>query len=126
MAREQFGICAEPSLHGYYLLFNVLDDKNAHIRQALSRLPALFDKYADRFSEANLAGVVAIGANYWDELYPHARPTAIGERVRAPLPLPFTILYWGCRATVEPLRILTTEGRSLLHITQRGPPDSDS
>ena len=53
-------------------------------------------------------------------------PTAIGERVRAPLPLPFTILYWGCRATVEPLRILTTEGRSLLHITQRGPPDSDS
>ena len=44
MAREQFGICAEPSLHGYYLLFNALDDKNAHIRQALSRLPALFDK----------------------------------------------------------------------------------
>lgn len=74
MAREQFGICAEPSLHGYYLLFNVLDDKNAHIKQALSRLPALFDKYADRFSEANLTGVVAVGANYWDELYPKARP----------------------------------------------------
>jgi putative iron-dependent peroxidase len=74
MAREQFGICAEPSLHGYYLLFNVLDDKNAHLRQALSRLPALFDKYADRFSESNLAGVVAIGANYWNELYPQARP----------------------------------------------------
>ena len=74
MAREQFGICAEASLHGYYLLFNVLEDKNAHVRQALSRLPALFNKYADRFSEANLAGVIAIGANYWDELYPAARP----------------------------------------------------
>lgn len=74
MAREQFGICAEPSLHGYYLLFNVLDNKNAHIRQALSRLPALFDKYADRFSESNLTGVVAIGANYWDELHPAAKP----------------------------------------------------
>lgn len=74
MAREQFGICAEPSLHGYYLLFNVLDNKNAHIRQALSRLPALFDKYADRFSESNLTGVVAIGANYWDELHPSAKP----------------------------------------------------
>lgn len=74
MAREQFGICAEPSLHGYYLLFNVLDDKNTHVREALSRLPALFDKYADRFSEANLTGVIAIGANYWDELYPDARP----------------------------------------------------
>lgn len=74
MAREQFGVCAEPSLHGYYLLFNVLDDKNQHIRHALSRLPALFDKYADRFSEANLTGVVAIGASYWDELYPVGRP----------------------------------------------------
>ncbi|AOW79111.1 peroxidase [Colwellia sp. PAMC 20917] len=74
MAREQFGICAEPSLHGYYLMFNVLDDKNAHVRHALSRLPALFDHYADRFSESNLAGVIAIGANYWDELYPQGRP----------------------------------------------------
>ncbi|WP_286271322.1 Dyp-type peroxidase [Thalassotalea hakodatensis] len=77
MAREQFGICAEPSLHGYYLLFNVLDDKNEHIKQALARLPALFDNYADRFSEANLTGVIAIGANYWDELWPQARPTML-------------------------------------------------
>ncbi|MEW6990244.1 Dyp-type peroxidase [Colwelliaceae bacterium 6441] len=74
MAREQFGICAEPSLHGYYLLFNVLDDKNAHIRKALARLPGLFEKYADRFSESNITGVVAIGANYWDELHPDSRP----------------------------------------------------
>ncbi len=74
MAREQFGICAEPNLHGTYLLFNALDDKNAYIRTALSRLPALFDDYADRFSEANLTGVIAIGANYWDEFYPQARP----------------------------------------------------
>jgi len=74
MAREQFGVCAEPSLHGYYLLFNALDDKNLFLRKALSRLPALFDRYADRFSEANLAGVIAIGTNFWDELYPQGRP----------------------------------------------------
>lgn len=74
MAREQFGVCAEPSLHGYYLLFNVIDDDNTYLRQALSRLPELFDNYADHYSEANLTGVIAIGANYWDELYPHARP----------------------------------------------------
>lgn len=74
MAREQFGVCAEPNLHGSYLLFNVLEDKNDYIRKALSRLPALFDKYADRFSEANLIGVFAIGAGYWDEFYPKARP----------------------------------------------------
>ena len=74
MAREQFGICAEPNLHGSYLLFNALDDKNAFIRTALSRLPALFEDYADQFSEANLTAVIAIGANYWDEFYPQARP----------------------------------------------------
>ena len=74
MAREQFGICAEPNLHGTYLIFNALDDNNAFIRQALSRIPVMFDHYADRFSEANLNGVVAIGAAYWDELIPEARP----------------------------------------------------
>ncbi|PCI62379.1 MAG: peroxidase [Gammaproteobacteria bacterium] len=74
MAREQFGICAEPSLHGYYLLFNALDDKNSFIRQALSRLPALLDDYADQYSEANLSGVIAIGANYWDEFCPEGKP----------------------------------------------------
>ena len=74
MAREQFGICAEPSLHGYYLLFNVIDDDNTYLKQALSRLPELFDNYADHYSEANLTGVIAIGANYWDDLYPKARP----------------------------------------------------
>jgi porphyrinogen peroxidase len=74
MAREQFGICAEPSLHGYYLLFNVLDNKNGFVRTALSRLPNMFEQYADRFSEANLTGVVAIGANYWDDFFPTARP----------------------------------------------------
>lgn len=74
MAREQFGICAEPSLHGYYLLFNALDDKDNYLREALSRFPALIDNFADRYSEANLTGVVAIGANYWDEFFPSARP----------------------------------------------------
>jgi putative iron-dependent peroxidase len=77
MAREQFGICAEPNLHGSYLLFNALDDKNAFIRAALSRLPALFEEYAEQYSEANLTGVVAIGANYWDEFYPQARPALL-------------------------------------------------
>ena len=77
MAREQFGICAEPNLHGSYLLFNALDDKNAFIRAALSRLPALFEEYSEQYSEANLTGVVAIGANYWDEFYPQARPVLL-------------------------------------------------
>jgi putative iron-dependent peroxidase len=77
MAREQFGICAEPNLHGNYLLFNALDDKNAFIRAAISRLPKLFDNYAEQYSEANLIGVVAIGEAYWDEFYPQARPVLL-------------------------------------------------
>ncbi len=77
MAREQFGICAEPNLHGNYLLFNALDDKNAFIRAAVSRLPKLFDNYAEQYSEANLIGVVAIGEAYWDEFYPQARPALL-------------------------------------------------
>jgi putative iron-dependent peroxidase len=79
MAREQFGVCAEPSLHGYYLLFNALDDNVLFLRKALSRLPALFDTYADRFSEANLSGVIAIGTNFWDELYPQGRPELLRQ-----------------------------------------------
>jgi putative iron-dependent peroxidase len=77
MAREQFGICAEPNLHGNYLLFNALDDKNAFIRAAISRLPKLFDNYSEQFSEANLIGVVAIGDAYWDEFYPEVRPALL-------------------------------------------------
>lgn len=77
MAREQFGVCAEPNLHSYYLLFNVLDNKNAFVRAALSKLPAMFDNYADQFSEANMTTVIAIGANYWDDFYPNARPNKL-------------------------------------------------
>ena len=79
MAREQFGICAEPNLHGTYLIFNALDDKNAFLREAISRLPSMFNHYAEQFSEANLSGVVAIGANYWDELCPEARPKELSS-----------------------------------------------
>ncbi|MEI6893299.1 MAG: Dyp-type peroxidase [Colwellia sp.] len=77
MAREQFGVCAEPNLHGNYLLFNVLDDKNAFVRAAISRVPQLIENYAEQFSEANLIGVVAIGEAYWDEFYPIARPALL-------------------------------------------------
>lgn len=81
MAREQFGVCAEPNLHGSYLFFNAVDEQNTYLRQALSRLPLLFEKYADRFSESNLIGVVAIGSNYWDEFNPQKRP-----KLLAPFP----------------------------------------
>lgn len=74
MAREQFGICAEPNLHSYYLLFDVVENKNAYIRTALSGLPEMFNHYSEQFSESNLNAVIAIGAQYWDEFFPAKKP----------------------------------------------------
>ncbi len=77
MAQEQLGICAEANIHGLYLLFNANDGREAFIRGVLSKLPALFDELGERFSEAMLTGMVCIGANYWDELYPNKRPALL-------------------------------------------------
>lgn len=74
MAREQLGICAEANLHGCCLLFNALEGHEAVIKQKLARLPALFSRLSEHFSEAMLTGVIAIGSNYWDSLYPDFRP----------------------------------------------------
>lgn len=77
MAREQLGICAEANLHGCYLLLNAMEGHERVLRYKLARLPQLFDRLAEHFSEAQLTGVVAIGSNYWDMLYPGARPIGL-------------------------------------------------
>ncbi|MDX5406137.1 MAG: Dyp-type peroxidase [Chromatiaceae bacterium] len=77
MAREQLGICAEANLHGSYLLLNALEGQEKALRYKLARIPQLFDRLADHFSEALLTGVVAVGSNYWDLLYPDARPALL-------------------------------------------------
>lgn len=77
MAREQLGICAEANLHASYLLFNALEGQEALLRQKLARIPLLLARLAEHFSETQLTGVVAIGANYWDSLYPDARPRGL-------------------------------------------------
>ncbi|MBU1307942.1 MAG: Dyp-type peroxidase [Gammaproteobacteria bacterium] len=77
MAREQLGVCAEANLHGSYLLLNAHEGHERLLRSKLARLPLLFDRLAEHFSEAQLSGVVAIGSNYWDLLYPGARPVGL-------------------------------------------------
>ena len=74
MAREQLGICAEANLHGCYLFLNAQEGHEPILRNKLARLPSIFDRLAEHFSESMLTGVVAIGSNYWDLLYPDARP----------------------------------------------------
>ncbi|MEE2023190.1 Dyp-type peroxidase [Alkalimonas mucilaginosa] len=83
MAREQLGVCAEANLHGDFLLLNAIDGQEVFLRQQLAQIPALVSQLADHFSEAMLTGVVAIGASYWDTLYPEARPAGL---------LPFPVL----------------------------------
>lgn len=77
MAREQLGICTEANLHGSYLFFNALEGHERVLRHKLARLPQVFDRLAMHFSEALLTSVVAVGSNYWDTLYPDARPTGL-------------------------------------------------
>ena len=75
---KQFGICAEPNLHGSYLLFNALDHIKCFYPSCIISiyLPCL-KIMRNQYSEANLTGVVAIGANYWDEFYPQTRPALL-------------------------------------------------
>ncbi|HAW92574.1 MULTISPECIES: Dyp-type peroxidase [unclassified Arsukibacterium] len=77
MAREQLGICAEANLHASYLLFNAIEGHEAILRQKLAQVALLLARLAEHFSEAQLTGVVAIGADYWDSLYPGARPLGL-------------------------------------------------
>ncbi|WP_199610697.1 Dyp-type peroxidase [Flocculibacter collagenilyticus] len=74
MAQEQFGICAEANLHGLFLMFNAHDGREAYIRESLAKLTSIFDEISEQFSESMVSTVIAIGANYWNELYPAVRP----------------------------------------------------
>ncbi len=70
MAQEQLGICAEENLHSLYLMFNCYDGNEAHIRKVLALLPDLFEELSDQFFESMVSGFVAVGALYWEILYP--------------------------------------------------------
>lgn len=77
MAKEQWGICAEANLHGLHLFFNAHEGYEPVIREALSQLPAIFDELNEQFSEAMFSGVIAVGANFWSELYPDSKPDGL-------------------------------------------------
>ncbi|GAB3019142.1 Dyp-type peroxidase [Bowmanella dokdonensis] len=74
MSQPQKGICAEPNLHALYLLFNVVDEDTAQLRIKLAKMLDIFDHYDQEHYEAMVTGVVAIGSNYWLELYPGLIP----------------------------------------------------
>lgn len=89
----QAGICAEPNLHAYYLMFNILPAGFHRVADALAQVPALWQSLTDSYPDAAFSGVVAIGNQAWDELYPQARPaelTAFPSQIAADRTAPET------------------------------------
>ncbi|UAA38455.1 Dyp-type peroxidase [Paraneptunicella aestuarii] len=77
MPQAQKGICAEPNLHALYLMFNVHEDHDEEVRRILAQILNIFDHYDDEHYEAMVSGVIAIGSNYWMELYPGFLPAEL-------------------------------------------------
>lgn len=77
MSQPQKGICAEPNLHAQYLLFNVIDDDSQAVRAKLGRVLEVIDHYDNEHYEAMVSGVIALGSNYWSELYPGPIPVEL-------------------------------------------------
>ncbi|MCP3429290.1 Dyp-type peroxidase [Opacimonas viscosa] len=74
MSQPQKGICAEPNLHAQYLMYNVLDDDSQALRAKLARVLDIFAYFDDEHYEAMVCGVIAIGSDYFSEIYPGLRP----------------------------------------------------
>lgn len=74
MAREQSGVCAEGNLHSQYLLFNCDEGMEKAIRSQLVEMSHYLEEMADEYSDVAFSGFIAIGANYWESLYPQAKP----------------------------------------------------
>jgi len=77
MAREQSGISAEGNLHGQYLLFDCQEGNEAAIRNKLQEISHYLDEMAELYSDVAFSGFIAIGASYWDLLYPQSRPALL-------------------------------------------------
>ena len=69
MPQPQKGICAEPNLHALFLMFNVHDEQDSAVRQKLVEALNIFEHFDNEHYEAMVSGLVAIGSNYWLELY---------------------------------------------------------
>ena len=77
MPREQLGVCAEGNLHSVYLMFNANDGIDSQMRPCVANVAQYIHELADQFADSAFNGFVAIGANYWDTLYPAARPNQL-------------------------------------------------
>ncbi|MGL4473181.1 MAG: Dyp-type peroxidase [Shewanella sp.] len=77
MPREQLGICAEGNLHSIYLMLNAKEGAEPALKASLATVAQHLFESSDTHSDCAFNGFVAIGANYWDSLYPFARPAQL-------------------------------------------------
>ena len=77
MAREQAGVCAEGNLHGLYLLFDCHEGSEAAIRSQLAEISHYLDEASEQYCEVAFSGFIAIGANYWSQLYGDTGPALL-------------------------------------------------
>lgn len=77
MPREQLGVCAEGNLHSVYLMFNANDGIESQLRPCLANVAQYIHELSDQYADSAFNGFIAIGANYWNRLYPVARPAQL-------------------------------------------------
>ncbi|WP_372870279.1 Dyp-type peroxidase [Shewanella sp.] len=77
MPREQLGVCAEGNLHSVYLMFNAADGVEASLRASLASVAQYLYDLTDQYADSAFNGFVAVGANYWDNLFAGSRPSLL-------------------------------------------------
>ncbi|WP_299004949.1 Dyp-type peroxidase [uncultured Shewanella sp.] len=74
MPREQLGICAEGNLHSVYLMLNANENVESQLRPCVANVAQYLYELADKYADSAFNGFIAIGANYWENLYGDLRP----------------------------------------------------
>ncbi|MFT5235402.1 MAG: putative iron-dependent peroxidase [Shewanella sp.] len=77
MPREQLGVCAEGNLHSVYLMFNANEGIESQLRPCLVNVAQYIHELSDQLADSAFNGFIAVGANYWDSLYPSSRPAEL-------------------------------------------------
>ena len=74
MPREQLGVCAEGNIHSVYLMFSASDNAETLLRPCIANIAQEIHELSDQYVDSAFNGFIGIGANYWNTLYPAARP----------------------------------------------------
>ncbi|ATG75155.1 peroxidase [Zobellella denitrificans] len=116
----QAGVCAEPNLHAYYLMFDILPGCQPAVRAALAEVPALWRELAQGYPDAHFSGLVAVGDRAWDGLYPRARPSELApfpaqqEGKRVAPETPFDLFFQSRADRLDVLHIAVQRLMALL------------